>query len=309
VRPRTTVHKVEQAGPTWNQTTQVARVTLASGETVYCKLTPTNPEGRELRGEAAAIRYAAVNTSVTVPTVVGTTTDPVPALVTEPVRGTPVDDGWFDATPDRRETLARRLGHTLASIHAERFDCPGEIVDGDGEELIVDHAPWPDVLHSAVKQNHRLAHTDRFDLEYGRLLDAIDANRETLTGVPARLLHCDPATPNCFDTGDDRLTMLDWGNSVVGDPVRGLNRAREQSLKTLREPASNRLVTALHEGYRAVAGGLPPGFGERKPVYDAIIQLSTAGYVERFAEWREESEAELTAWFHDDLDRRLSQIE
>jgi len=43
-------------------------------------------------------------------------------------------------------------------------------------------------------------------------------------------------------------------------------------------------------------------------VYDVVIQLSTAGYVERFAEWRDESEAELTAWFRDDLDRRLSAI-
>lgn len=306
--PEATVETVETAGPSWNQTTQVARVALTDGA-VYCKITPNDPDGVELRGEAGAIRYVGANTPVTVPTVAGTTTDPVPALVTEPVAGTAVDSEWFDTTPQRRETLARRLGRTLASIHTETFDRPGEIVDGDADDLVVDHAPWSDVLREAVVENRRLAETDRFDPEYDRLLDAIEANRDLLAGVPARLLHCDPATPNCFDTGEDRLTVLDWGNSVVGDPVRGLNRAREQALAGLCEPAPERLVTALHAGYRDVADELPPGFDERKPVYDAVIQLSTAGYVERFAEWRDESEAELTARLRDELDRRLSLIE
>lgn len=309
VLPEAAVGAVEPAGPTWNQTTRVARVALTDGEAVYCKVTPGDPDGAELRGEAAAVRYAGANTPVTVPTVCAVTTDPVPALVTEPVAGTPVDEEWFDAPPERRETLARRLGRSLASVHARRFDHPGEIVDGDGDGLVVEHASWPDVLVQAVKRNRRLAETDRFDPEYNRLLDAIGTSRKRLTGTPARLLHCDPATPNCFDTGDDRLALLDWGNSVIGDPVRGLVRAREQSLKTLREPTPERLVTALHEGYRSVAGDLPPGFSERAAVYEAMIGLSTAGYVERFAEWRDESEAELTAWFRDDLDQRLSAIE
>lgn len=307
--PNATIDTIETAGPSWNQTTQVARVSFLDSESVYCKITPNDLDGTELRAETGAIRYAGANTPVTVPTVVETTADPVPALVTEPVAGTPVDNEWFDVSPERRETLACRLGRTLASIHAERFDRPGEIVGGDTDKLVIEHAPWPDVLRKDILENRRLAETSRFDPEYDRLLDAIEANREKLTDIPARLLHCDPATPNCFDTGDDRLTMLDWGNSVVGDPVRGLNRAREQALASLREPASDRLVGALHEGYRDVAGSLPPGFTERNAVYDVVIQLASAGYVERLAEWRDESETELTAWLRDDLDRRLSLIE
>ncbi|PSP15610.1 hypothetical protein BRC62_07010 [Halobacteriales archaeon QH_10_67_13] len=149
--PEATVDAVEPAGPTWNQTTRVARVTLTDGEAVYCKVTPDDPDGAELRGEAAAVRYAAANTPVTVPTVLAVTTDPVPALVTEPVAGTPVDEEWFDAAPERRETLARRLGRSLASVHARRFDRPGEIVGGDGDGLVVEHAPWPDVLEQAAR--------------------------------------------------------------------------------------------------------------------------------------------------------------
>ncbi len=307
--PDATIDTIETAGPSWNQTTRVARVSFFDSEPVYCKVTPNDLDGTELRAEKGAIRYAGANTPVTVPTVVAMTTGPVPALVTEPVAGTPVDEEWFDVSPERRETLARRLGRALASLHAERFDRPGEIVGGDTDELVIEHAAWPEVLRTEVLENRRLAETSRFDPEYDRLLDAIEANRETLKDVPARLLHCDPATPNCFDTGDQRLTMLDWGNSVVGDPVRGLNRAREQALAGLREPASDRLVGALHDGYRDVAGSLPSGFTERKAVYDVVIQLASAGYVERFAQWHDESEAELTAWLRDDLDHRLSLIE
>ncbi|MEZ3145683.1 phosphotransferase family protein [Halobaculum sp. MBLA0143] len=305
--PDATVETVGPAGPTWNWTTEVARVTFTDRDPVYCKATPGDPDGAELRAEAGVLEYVGLNLPVTVPSVVGTTAEPA-ALLTEPAAGTAVADEWFETTPDRRVTLAERLGRTLATVHTERFDRPGEITGGDADELAVDHTPWPDVLRAAVVENRRLAPTDRFDSEYARLLEAIDAARERLTDPPARLLHCDPATPNCFDTGDDRLTLLDWGNSVVGDPVRDLTRAREQALAPLREPAPERLVDALRRGYRAVAGELPES-AERGAVYDATIQLSTADYVERFAEWREESEAELTAWFREELDRRLSRIE
>lgn len=307
--PATTIETITPAGPSWNRVTEVGRVTFTNRDPVYCKLTPDEPDSTELCAEAGTLEYVGANLPVTVPAVVGTTMEPVAALVTEPVAGTAVTDEWFETTLDRRVTLAERLGRTLATIHHERFARAGEITGGDADSLTIDNAPWPEVLRTAVIENRRLAPTDQFSSEHARLLDAIDAAWERLADSPARLLHCDPATPNCFTTGDDRLTLLDWGNSVVGDPVRDLIRAREQVLAPFREPAPDRLVTALHCGYRSVTDGLPPGIADRGPIYAAMIQTSTADYVERFAEWHEESVSELTAWFHEDLERRLSLIE
>ncbi|MEZ3117236.1 phosphotransferase family protein [Halobaculum sp. MBLA0147] len=309
--PDASVASVADAGPSWNRTTRVARVTFDHREPVYCKVTPDAETATELRAEAGTLRYVAANTPVSVPRVVATTRDPVPGLLTAPVAGDAVSAEWHaeETTTERRETLARRLGRTLATTHEERFERPGTITDGDADGLAVDHAPWPDVVAADVRENRRHAETDRFDAAYERLLDAIESERDRLTDGPARLLHCDPATPNCFDTGDDRLTLLDWGNAEVGDPARDVARARVQALASLRESPPTNLVEAFHAGYRDVAGSLPDGLGARGPVYEAVIQLGTAGYVERFAEWRTESVAELTEWFHEDLDRRLSQIE
>lgn len=309
--PDASVVGVEAAGPSWNRTTRVARVTFEHREPVYCKVTPDAETDAELRAEAGTLRYVAANTSVTVPRVVATATEPVPGLLTAPVAGNAVADEWHaeDTSADRRETLARRLGRTLATVHGEQFERPGTITDGDADGLVVDHAPWPDVVAADVRENRRHAETDRFDAEYDRLLDAIESERDRLTGVSSRLLHCDPATPNCFDTGDDRLTLLDWGNAEVGDPARDVARARVQTLAGLRESPPDPLVDAFHAGYRDVAGSLPDGLAARAPVYETVIQLGAAGYVERYAQWREESVAELADWFHDDLDRRLSRIE
>lgn len=306
--PDARVETVVPAGPTWNWTTEVARIEFTDRAPVYCKATPGDLDGAELRTEAGALAYVGATLSVTVPSVVATTAEPVPALLTEPAVGTSVADEWYETTADRRATLAERLGRTLATVHTARFDRAGEITGGDTDGLTVDHTPWPDVLRADVAESRRVTPTDRFDTEYARLLDALDTCRDRLADPPARLLHCDPATPNCFDTGDDRFTLLGWGNAVVGDPVRDLVRAREQTLAPLRDPPPDRLVDALHRGYSDIAGEVPEA-PERAAVYEAAIGLSTADYVGRYAEWREESETELTAWFRDELDRRLSAIE
>ncbi|ERH14026.1 MAG: putative aminoglycoside phosphotransferase [halophilic archaeon J07HB67] len=305
--PDVTVETVTPGGPSWNPVTEVARVGFADRDPVYCKAAPGDHEG-DLRAEAGTLDYVGATLRVRVPSVVRVTTEPVAALLTEPVAGRAVADEWFETTPERRATLAERLGRTLATVHTERFDRAGEITGGDPDGLALDHAPWPEVLRAGVTETQRRAPTDRFDPECARLLDAIDDSRDRLADPPARLLHRDPATPNCFDTGDDRLTLLDWGNSVVGDPVCDLVRAREQVLAPSREPAPDRLVAPLRRGYRAVAGGVPSA-ADREPVYEAAITLSTAGFVDRLAEWREESVAELTAWFRAELDGRLSAVE
>lgn len=99
---------------------ETARVPFADGSTVYVKTT-TDGSGRIAR-ETAAMRYAAVNCDVGVPSIVAA--DPSaddPFLVTEPLPGTIFNDPW---TGDGEwETLCERLGEVVAGVHVvSQFD-------------------------------------------------------------------------------------------------------------------------------------------------------------------------------------------
>lgn len=67
-------------------------------------------------------------------------------------------------------------------------------------------------------------------------------------------------------------------------------------------------MTALHDGYRAEAGGLPQGFHDRQPLYAAVRLLGTSGFFERTADFVDEPPADLARWLDAEMDRRLAAI-
>ncbi|ESP88277.1 phosphotransferase family protein, partial [Candidatus Halobonum tyrrellensis] len=218
-----------------------------------------------------------------------------------------------EADATGRAALTRAAGRALAAVHADRFDAHGRVVGGGANGLDVDRGPWTDVLRDRVGTLRGLATSERFDDHFDAVADAVAANRDLLDDAPAALVHGDPAAPNGFlaDDGADtggRVGLLDWELVHVGDPARELVRARRQLLGGADGAADERLVAALHDGYRERAGSLPDGFERRRPVYEAVTFLGVSGYVDRLAEFRDEPLDEFAAWVDAEMDRRLARV-
>ncbi|MEF8773988.1 MAG: phosphotransferase [Halobacteriales archaeon] len=305
--PDRTVAAVDDTGPSWNEANRTAAVRFGDGGRAFLKLATDGESARVVR-ERAAIGHVRVNREVGAPEVLASDPDhDSPYLATAPIAGQPLHRLWADADEDGRDRLARAVGRALAALHAERFPEHGRIRGGGSEGLDLDAAPWPDVLAATVAEMRALAVSERYDGLYDDVLAAVEANRDLLSGAPAALLHGDPAKPNAFRAGS-RVGFVDWERAHVGDPARELVRVREQQLDPLRGSAPERLVAALHAGYREHAGGLPEGFAQRRPVYEAVRLLGVAGFFEHHVAFLDADPEELGTWLEDEMARRLDAV-
>ncbi|WP_255195967.1 phosphotransferase family protein [Halorarius litoreus] len=305
--PDRAVARVTDAGPSWNEANRTVGVEFEDGERIYLK-TASDGDGSRVARERAVIDYVAAHTPVPVPDIVAADASAVvPYLATAPVDGPGMLELWSDADKAGKETLARDVGQALARLHTARFDAPGHVLGGGTDGLDLDIAPWTEVLVDTVELMRELAYSDRFDHHFDRVIEAVRANRDCLDDTPAALLHGDPAQPNCFVV-DDRTGFLDWEVAHVGDPARDLYRARDQQFTPVRGDASKPLVDALYEGYRRVAGGLPDGYDERAPIYDAVRLLGVSGHFGQTVEFYDEDPAEFADWLEAEMDRRLARV-
>jgi aminoglycoside phosphotransferase (APT) family kinase protein len=305
--PGREVHRVVDAGPSWNEANQTVGVEFDGGDRIYLK-TASDGDGSRIARERAVIDYVAANTPVPVPEVVASDADAeVPYLATEPVDGPGLIELWADADRAEKVDLARRTGTALARLHTTRFDAHGHVIGGDSDGLALDTAPWTDVLADTIELMRALAYSDRYEHHFDRVVEAVRANRGLLDDTPATLLHGDPAQPNCFSV-DDGIGFLDWEVAHVGDPARDLYRTRDQQFTPARDEPPEPLVEALYEGYSREAGALPDGYAERVPVYDAVRLLGVSGHFEQTVEFNDEDPDEFAAWLEAEMDRRLARI-
>ncbi len=299
------VASVEPTGPSWNEENRTVSVEFDDGGAVYLKT--TTGDGTRFARERAVVAHVAANSAAPVPRVLAC--DPhedVPYLVTAPIEGEGLLGPWYDRDVEDRLPLVRAVGRTLARVHGLRFEGHGRIVGGSSERLEVDAKPWPDLLVEQLREARRIAPSKRFDHHYDAVIGAVEGNRESLSAAPAALCHGDPAIPNCFLA--DRVGLLDWERAHAGDPARDLYRARRQQLDSMREDAPGELVAALYDGYREERGGLPEGFAERRPVYEAVWFLSYSGFFDNWVELLDESPDELAAWVERGMERRLAAV-
>ncbi|WP_435348223.1 phosphotransferase family protein [Haloarchaeobius sp. HRN-SO-5] len=305
--PGRTVADVSPAGISWNPVNESAKVDFDDGETVYLKVALDGDASR-LGVEPPVVDYVDANCAVRAPTVVASETDAeAPYVATAPMAGECLVGPWGDADADERATMARRVGATLAELHDLRFDRHGHVVGGGADGLELDAAPWTDVLLDKIARMRARAPSERFDGYFDDVAAAVRANRDLLDDAPAALVHGDPAMPNTF-YGEDRFGFVDWEIAHVGDPVRDVHRARDQQLDSLREPGDERLVAAFYDGYRERAGGLPDGYDERTPVYDAVRFLGTVGFFEQTAEYVDDPREEFATWVQSEMERRLDAL-
>jgi len=330
--PGRVIDRTFGVGPSWNGANETVGVVFADGSRVFCKVAVAG-DGSRIAREIAVLRYLDAGRPISGPEVLAGDPDAsVPYLVTAPAPGRELLGVWEEAEEAQREALLRRVGATLATLHAERFETHGEIVGGSdegeigsrgGSALILDPAPWPDVLRATIERTREIGTSERLADHYDAVFDCVEANRDRLGGAPAALLHGDVAKPNLFvtddggvgvdaesrtDTGPDRITPIDWELAHVGDPARDLVRAEDQLLNGFDSSGPERYAEALYKGYRERAGGLPPGFAERRPVYEVVRMLGRSGFIDQWATYLDEPIDRLVDRANAELRARLDAV-
>lgn len=276
--PEREVASIEPAGISWNDQNETVRVNFTDEETAYLKIAVDGKDSRIIT-EDAVIKYLNANCDVAVPTVLASQprADP-PYLVTAPMRGQNLAEGWDDRSLDDRLQIIRQLGTALAEIHSCSFGSHGHIVGGDAGDLRIDTGTWTEILVEIVEFTQERASSDRFEHHFSEVKAALRANQDLLDGAPASLTYGDPAQPNLFLTGES-IGFIDWEIAHIGDPVRELNRVKNQFIWY----DTDQMVSALHEGYRERAGSLPTALEERIPVYDVIWHLNQSAVFDKHA--------------------------
>ncbi|MFW5917841.1 MAG: phosphotransferase family protein [Halorubrum sp.] len=339
--PDRTVAKLSGVGPSWNGANETVGVVFADGGRAFCKVA-VDGDGTRIARERAVLRYLAAERHFSVPDVLAADPDAaVPYLVTAPAPGRELRDVWEGVDDAAREALLRRVGATLATLHAERFETHGEIVglesDGEGGEgelrLDVEPAPWPDVLRATIERTREIGTSERLADHYDAVFDCVESNRERLAGAQAALLHGDVAPPNLFvvDATDaskapgtrgqseasdaesgqcrsDGIVPIDWELAHVGDPARDLVRAEDQLLNGFDSTGPERFSAALYAGYRERAGGLPEGFAERRPIYEVVRMLGRSGFIDQWTAYLDEPMESLVERADAELRARLAEV-
>ena len=325
--PERSVERLTGAGPSWNGGNETVGVAFADDGRAFCKVAVDGDSARIAR-ELAVLRHVAAGRTLAVPEVLAADADADPAyLVTAPAPGRELLDAWEELGDrsagdgeDNRAALLRRVGATLATLHAERFEAHGEIVGGDAcGGLELDRAPWPDVLLETIGRTREIGTSERLAHHYDVAIDCVEANRDRLRGTPAALLHGDVAMPNLFvddhrsvpegdAEGTDGVVAIDWELAHVGDPARDLVRAEDQLCNGFDERGPERHTAALRAGYSERAGGLPPGFEERRPIYEVVRMLGRSGFVDQWTTHLGEPTADLVDRAEAELAARLAAV-
>lgn len=302
--PNRAVDDITSPGGEWSDTSRTVQAVFADGQRAY--LTMADP--KSINRERAVLAYVDINCEIAVPMVLAADTNSKPAyLVTTSLDVATVADIWESVDQAERSQIVRSVGHALAAIHTCRFDDHGWILDGDANDLMIDAAPWPDVLVDVIERIRDGATTDRFNWYFDEVVEIVEVNNDCLDDAPSALLHGDPAQPNCIWT-DDKIGFVDWEASLVGDPAWELYRARCQLAGMPMGEGPEWLVESIHEGYRERVGSLPDGYGDYGNIYEAIQFTLTAGHAVKTAGFLNKPDAEFLEWVEKEARRRLAKL-
>lgn len=293
-----------------NEGNRTVRVDFADGETAYLKLRVDGDAERNAR-EAAVTRYVGRHRELRVPELlaVDSSFDP-PYLATAPIGGTSLDELWERADRDERTRLARESGRLVARIAAPGFEDHDWIAGGDATGLELEAGSWSDVLADAIRRRTaEVGSPDRLAGVTERVRGLCRRSAGVLDGADAALVHQDVRRPNCFLRPTPGA--IDWECSLVGDPVLGICWAEGRIVEQADVPEADRgrLRAAVRDGYRSVAGDLPPGFDRRRPFYRVVNFLPTVRTFHLWAPAAPEPVEELATWVRDELEDRIATAE
>ncbi len=283
------------------------RVTFADASRAYLKAA-TDGDARRVVRDAAAARYVRANARLRAPRVLAVDGEGDPPYVaTAPLSGESMLERQRATDVEGRVDLVATLGRTLAALHETRFETPGRIVGGDAEGLDLVETGWPDALRTTLEERTAMHFADRFT-EFPDRVDALlAAAADALAGFDPTLCHEDPNRGNVLLAPDEPPGLLDWETAVVGDPALSLSRGESHHVDVADadDARRERLRTALYDGYRDVAGSLPAGYDERRPIYRVVTFLLTAQTFDLWAPGAPEPTDELAAWVETAFETRL----
>jgi fructosamine-3-kinase len=190
------------------------------------------------------------------------------------------------------------------------FDQSGVIMGGTVNKLTLEEGSWVTVLCETIEERAQTVFSDRFTEFPNRVQQVLKDHREELEDVPVSLLHGDPNRKNCLvQTTDSPVGLVDWEESLVGDPVFDLCRVEATQIEQPPVRAPDKLRRALRAGYRSQAGSLPTGFEKRVPIYRVVTFLKPAQTFEFWAPDADEPVAELETWIRDEMQRRIRALD
>jgi len=285
------------------------RVRFGDGSHAYLTVA-TDGDARRVVRDAAAARYVGATTDLRTPRVLAVDgeSDP-PYVATAPLSGESMLARQRATNVDGRAALVRTLGQALALLHAASIETPGRIVGGDADGLDLVETAWPDALRTTLDERTAMHFADRFAAFPARvdalLADAADA----LAGFDPSVLHEDPNRGNVLLADGESPGLIDWETAVVGDPALSLSRGESHHVDVADadDALRDRLRAALYDGYRDVAGDLPAGYRERRPIYRVVTFLLTAQTFDLWAPEAPEPTSDLAEWVETEFETRLEQ--
>jgi aminoglycoside phosphotransferase (APT) family kinase protein len=245
VAPDRRVESVERPARGNAKETAVVRFAASDSVVVHTGLDP-----RDSRTEAALLAAIAERTEVPVPTLVAAgECDGEGYLVTDFVAGAELHERFVDLPADRRRSLARAFGTTLASLHeAFPFESAGPLsVDPSGSLVAAGQ--------SSVEQFEAYAESALAALPaaFSDLRPAIEASLTAPeTARQPRLFPWDLRPGNALlDPGDGLAAVLDWGEPLAADPALALAKTEHLVTRWYGVDADS-LEAAFRAGYESV---------------------------------------------------------
>lgn len=296
------------------------RVTFRDGRRAFLKVGTRFPDA--FPAEPATVAFLAQETTVPVPEVLTTGTEPLeyPFAVYEYVDGAEV--GWVGDLPaDAARRLCREAGEHLAAVHGVSFPAFGRVgvgteasdgsPDPDGPDglAVVEPRPFAESVRGSIdRQLAALRGTpfaDRRDAlaaAFDRLLDDVDVD-----AVEPALVHGDYRLDNLrVDPDADRATaaVLDWELPTAADPL--WDAVMAETLLTTGYRTARGTGADLRSAFRSGYGGLPNA-PTRRRLYELLGRVRLARHLD--AEMRGEptrARAERAEQHHSAFDRLLA---
>jgi len=231
-------------------------------ERAVCKVA-THPLG-DPETEARTLQHVRRETNVPVPEVLAVGDDHFLAR-------------WCDAVPDdppvRDEERIRALGRGLATLHAEtaaEFDQPGRL-HTEGDDLAVAAGRWSDTLLDLLARRERYLDTVGYGELARRVGDTVRDHRDRLEVDDATLVHGNYFGEHVGTDGDATTAVIDFEHALVG--LAGWDYLRTAG-PVFGPGADHDVAEAqFRDAYEAVRP-LPPGFDERRPLYELVNGVS-----------------------------------